>query len=170
MPPFLNRIDLVITRCFSFISSPWPARAKILALCAVIVVALLPTRVTGAQPVVEITDAWVRATVPGQQVAGAYLTVRSARAAKLIGVSSPVAKSAEIHSMSNAGGVMRMRKLDSLALPAGERVELEPAGNHIMLFDIKRQLQPGEKIPITLIVEERRKRTTVKVEAEVRRE
>jgi copper(I)-binding protein len=170
MPPFLDRIELVITRCFSLILGPWLARAKILALCAAILVALLPACVAAAQPVVEITDAWVRATVPGQQVAGAYLAIRSARAAKLIGVKSPVAKSAEIHSMSNAGGVMRMRKLDGLALPAGERVELQPAGNHIMLFDIKRQLQPGEKIPITLIVEERGKRKTVKVEAEVRRE
>ena len=144
--------------------------ALVLALCAAIVVALLSARMTAAQSVVEITDAWVRATVPGQQVAGAYLKIRSARAAKLIGVSSPVAKSAELHSMSNAGGVMRMRKLDSLALPPGERVELEAGGNHIMLFDIKRQLQPGEKVPITLIVEERGNRKTVKLEAEVRRE
>ena len=158
------------TRCFNVISSPPLVRAKILALCAVIVVALLAARVAGAQPVVEINDAWVRATVPGQQVAGAYLTIRSARAAKLIGIESPVAKSAEIHSMSNTGGVMKMRKLDGLALPAAERVRLEPGGNHIMLFEIKRQLQPGEKVPITLVIEEHGKRKTVKVEAEVRRE
>ena len=160
----------MITRCFGVISSHWLARAKILALYLAIVVALLPACASASQPVVQITDAWVRATVPGQQVAGAYLTIRSARAAKLIGVSSPVAKSAEIHAMSNSGGVMRMRKLDGLTLPAGERVQLEPAGNHIMLFDIKRQLQPGDTVPITLIVEQGGKRKTVQVDAEVHRE
>jgi periplasmic copper chaperone A len=146
------------------------AVANILAACAAIVAVSFPSLVDAAQPVVEVTGAWVRATVPGQQVAGAYLTIRSARAAKLIGVKSPVAKSAEIHSMSNDGGVMRMRKLDGLALPAEERVALEPGGNHIMLLDIKRQLQPGEKVQIALTVSQGGKNQTVKVEAEVRRE
>ena len=128
----------------------------------------LSTSLWAAPPAVEVTDAWVRATVPGQPVAGAYLTIRSAQAAKLVGVKSPVAKSAEIHSMSDEGGVMRMRKLDALALPAGEPVELKSGGNHIMLLEIKRQLKPGEKIPLTLIVEQGGKKKAVAVEAEVR--
>lgn len=170
MPPFSDRMEHVITRLLSVFETPCYAGAKILALCAATVVAICPACVRAAQPVAEVTDAWVRATVPGQQVAGAYLKIRSARAAKLVGVKSAVAKSAEIHSMSNDGGVMRMRKLDGLALPAGERVALEPGRNHIMLLDIKRQLQPGEKIPLTLIVSQGGKNQTVKVEAEVRRE
>jgi hypothetical protein len=160
----------VITRLLSILETSCYAMANILGLCAAIFVALSPVRVHAAEPVAEVTGAWVRATVPGQQVAGAYLTIRSARAAKLVGVRSAVAKSAEIHSMSNDGGVMRMRKLDGLALPAGERVALEPGGNHIMLLDIERQLQPGEKVPLTLIVSQDGKKQAVKVEAEVRRE
>jgi len=158
------------THLLTLVETSWYAAANILELCAATVVAIFPACVSAAEPVAEVIGAWVRATVPGQQVAGAYLTIRSARAAKLVGVKSAIAKSAEIHSMSNDGGVMRMRKLDTLALPAGERVALEPGGNHIMLLDIKRQLQPGEKISLRLIVSQGGKNQTVKVEAEVRRE
>jgi copper(I)-binding protein len=97
-----------------------------------------------------------------------YLEIRSSRDAKIIAVKSPVAASAEIHSMSNDGGVMRMRHLDSLPLPAGETVELKSGGNHIMLLEIKRQLKPGDHVPVTLIVQEGKKKQMVKVEAEVR--
>ena len=93
---------------------------------------------------------------------------RSERGAELTAVKSPVAQSAEIHSMSNAGGVMKMRKLDKLVLPAGERVELKPDGNHIMLFDIKRQLRPGDTVPITLILRQGKKTIPIDVEAPVR--
>jgi hypothetical protein len=128
----------------------------------------LVARSDTAAPAVEVAGAWVRATVPGQQVAGAYLTLRSMRSAEITGVKSPVAKSAEIHSMSNEGGVMRMRKLEKLELPAGQRVELKPDGNHIMLFDIKRQLRPGETVPITLILRQSKKNIPIEIQAPVR--
>ena len=121
-----------------------------------------------AAEVVDVKDAWVRATVPGQKVAGAYLEIRSGSAARLVGVRSPVAKSAEIHSLSNDGGVMTMRHLDALDLPAGQSVRLEPNGNHIMLFDIKQPLEAGARVPLTLIIEQKGKKKSVEVQAEVR--
>jgi len=121
-----------------------------------------------AAAVVDVKDAWVRATVPGQKVAGAYLEIQSRSAARLVGVRSPLAKSAEIHSMSNEGGVMKMRHLDALDLPAGQSVRLEPSGNHIMLFDIKQPLEPGARVPLTLIIEQKGKKKSVEVQAEVR--
>ena len=142
----------------------------LLRVCAAASLAVLATGLNAAPPVVQINDAWARATVPGQKVAGVYLQIRSARDARLVAVQSEAAASAEIHSMSNERGVMRMRKLEALTLPAGETVALKPGGNHIMLLDIKEQLKPGEKVPITLIVQQRGKKKQVKVslEAEVR--
>jgi copper(I)-binding protein len=153
----------VIKRLLLPSSSAWPGLAF-----AAIAAVLLSTPSWAAPPAVEVTDAWVRATVPGQPVAGAYLTIRSRQAAQLVGVKSAVAKSAEIHSMSDEAGVMRMRKLEALALPAGEPVELKSGGNHIMLLEIKRQLKAGEKVPLTLTVEQGGKKKAVAVEAEVR--
>jgi copper(I)-binding protein len=132
------------------------------------VIAAWPAVAPAAQPSVVVQDAWVRATVPGQKVAGAYLTIRSAKAGKLIGVASPVAKSGELHSMSNAGGVMRMRHLDSVALPAGKDVTLEPNGTHIMLLDITQQLNAGQEVPLTLTVKQGGHKQKIEVKAQVR--
>jgi copper(I)-binding protein len=117
---------------------------------------------------VEVTDAWARATMPGQAVAGVYLHVKSALKARLVGVKSSSAKTVEIHSMAHEGGVMKMRKLDFLDLPAGEAVALEPGGNHVMLFDIRKPLKAGEHVKLTLVIEQNGKKTSVPVDAEVR--
>ena len=139
-------------------------RGAMSALC----VGLLSIPVAYAEAPIKVTDAWVRATVPGQKVAGAYLEIRSGSNARLVGVRTPVAKTAEIHSMSNVGGVMKMRRLKGLDLPAGQSVRLEPGGNHIMLLDIKKPLDAGERVPLTLVVEQKGKRKSISVQAEVR--
>jgi hypothetical protein len=117
---------------------------------------------------VEVTDAWVRATVPGQKVAAGYMSLRSATAAKLVGVETKAARSAEIHTMSHEGGVMKMRRLDALDLPAGQVVVLEPGGNHIMLFDPVKPLTEGQRVSLKLLVEQGGKRIEVAVDAPVR--
>jgi len=144
------------------------SKRRFLSILSTVWLALWIAPAAHAAAVAEVKDAWVRATVPGQKVAGAYLEIRSRSAARLVGVRSPVAKSAEIHSMSNDGGVMKMRHLDALDLPAGQSVRLEPNGNHIMLFDIKQPLEAGARVPLTLIIEQKGKRKSVEVQAEVR--
>ncbi len=140
----------------------WLRRA--VALC---VIALISSAAR-AQAMITVENAWARATVPGQKVAGVYLDIRSEQPAWLIGVRSPAASSAEIHSMSNDRGVMRMRRLERLDLPPGQTVRLAPNGNHIMLLDIKQPLQPGARVPVVLIVEQKGKKKWIQVQAEVR--
>jgi hypothetical protein len=117
---------------------------------------------------VEVSEAWARATMPGQKVAGVYMQLKADRPARLIGVRCSAAKTAEVHQMSHAGGVMKMRKVEALDLPANRAVKLEPGGFHVMLFDIGKPLKPGERVPLTLIVEQAGKRVEVPVNAEVR--
>jgi copper(I)-binding protein len=118
---------------------------------------------------VTATDAWVRGTVPAQDSTGAFLTLRSSDAATVVAVRSPLARSAEIHSSAMDNGVMRMRAMDNLALPAGKDVELRPGGHHIMLMGLARPLVAGDKVPLALVIEDAAgKRTTVEVAAEVR--
>ena len=144
------------------------SKRRFLSILATVWLAVWIASAAYAAAVVDVKDAWVRATVPGQKVAGAYLEIQSRSAARLVGARSPVAKSAEIHSMSNDGGVMKMRHLDALDLPAGQTVRLEPNGNHIMLFDIKQPLEAGARVPLTLIIEQKGKRNSVEVQAQVR--
>lgn len=101
---------------------------------------------------VTVSDAWIRATAPGQTVAGAYMQIKSAQAAALTGASSPAAKTTEIHTMSMENGVMKMRPIPQLELPAGKTVELKPGGYHVMMIDIVHPLAAGETVPITLKV------------------
>jgi copper(I)-binding protein len=126
-----------------------------------------------AQPVyaqsVKVGNAWVRATAPGQKTAGAYVDVTSDSNAALVAVGSPVAARAELHSMSTEGGVMRMRALPRIDLPAGQTVKLTPGGMHVMLIDVKQPLKAGDKVPLVLSVQSSgMSLTTVKLEAEVR--
>ena len=117
---------------------------------------------------VEVSGAWARATMPGQKVAGVYMQLRSDTPAKLVGVKSASAKSAELHRMSHEGGVMKMRRVDALDLPAGKTVALEPGGYHVMLLDIKRPLAAGEHVNVILVIDEGGKRIEVPVQAQVR--
>ncbi len=131
-------------------------------------VVMLFASVVHAQATIAVENIWARATVPGQKVGAVYLEIRSEKPANLVGVSSPAARSAEIHSMSNDGGVMKMRRLKRLDLPAEQTVRLAPNGNHIMLLDLKQPLQPGARVPVILIVEQKGKKKWIHVQAEVR--
>ena len=102
---------------------------------------------------VTVSDAWVRATAPGQKVAGAYLKITSATKAYLVGANSQAAQAVEVHEMSMTNNVMKMRPVARLELPAGKTVELKPGGYHLMLIDVARPLAPGASVTIRLTVE-----------------
>lgn len=114
----------------------------------------------------RVVNAWTKATVPGQKVAGVYLEILSPLDAKITGVSFHFARSAEIHSMKIENGTMKMRPLKTLDLPAGKWVKLEPGGLHVMLFDLERPLRAGQRLPLTLTVEfpgQRKREVTTQV-------
>lgn len=118
---------------------------------------------------VTISDAWTRATVPGQSGAVLRFFVTSRKEAQLLEVSSPLAGLAEMHSMTHDQGVMKMRPLKSLSLPAGEKIELGSDGNHVMLLELKKPLKEGESVPFSLSVQFADKRKeTVKAVAVVK--
>lgn len=106
-----------------------------------------------AQAQVTVKDPWVRATVAGQKATGAFMTLTADSAQSLVEARSPVAGVVEIHEMKMEGGVMRMRAIPSLSLPAGKGVSLAPGGYHVMLMDIKSELKQGQTVPITLVLE-----------------
>lgn len=106
---------------------------------------------------VEVTDAWARATPGKAENGAAYLTIASPTADRLTGLSTPAATAAELHMMtmdeSVAGGVIRMRPLAGVDLPAGRKIALKPGATHIMLVGLKAPLRPGQSFPMTLYFE-----------------
>ena len=123
---------------------------RLLAVAACLVFASAALAQTGQ---LEVSDAWARAT-PGKAENGvAYLTIRTPTPDRLVSVSSPVAKKAELHTMEMAGMVMKMRPLAGLDIPAGQSVTLKPGGEHIMLMGLNGPLREGQSFPLTLTFE-----------------
>lgn len=93
--------------------------------------------------------------MPGAKVGAAYLTVMNdgKEPDRLLTISTPIAGKAELHSVTDDDGVMKMRPVDGIALKPGQAVELKPGGLHIMLMDIQGRLKPGDTFPLTLTFE-----------------
>ncbi len=122
-----------------------------------------------AQADVTVKDSWVRGTTPAQKATGAFMEIVSSDAATLLSAASPVAGVVEIHTMKMEDGVMKMRAIPKLDLPAGKAVKLASGGNHIMLMDLRQQMKKGDVVPITLKVEGKDKQVqTIVIKAEVR--
>ena len=154
---------------------PTMPKFKSLLPRALAAVALTLTLCMGLAPlqafaqVVTITDSWVRGTVAEQKATGAFMTLTAPGESRLVEVRSPVAGTVEIHEMKMDGNVMRMRPIRALALPPGKPVELKPGGYHVMLMDLKKPLNAGDTVPLTLIVEgPDSKRHNVNVDVPVR--
>ncbi len=69
---------------------------------------------------------------------------------QIVKADSPVAKITELHNHINDNGVMRMRQVKEIALPAKGEAVLKPGGYHVMLIDMKAPLKEGDKVAITL--------------------
>jgi copper(I)-binding protein len=100
---------------------------------------------------VTVENPWARATPPNAKLAAGYMTVVNAGGAdRLVGADSPAAARVETHITVRDGEVMRMRHVDGYAVPAKGRLELKPAGAHLMFIDLKWPFREGEKVPVTL--------------------
>ncbi len=119
---------------------------------------------------IQVENAWARATAPGQDTAGVDLTITSKQAAELVGASSAACKSIELHSMKMAhdSGMMSMREVPAIELPAGKRVNLGESGYHLMLTGLKAPLKAGDIVPLTLEIKVSKHAVKIEAKAEVR--
>lgn len=110
----------------------------------------------------NITEAWARATVPGQKATGAFMKITAQDASRLVAVSSPMAGVSEIHEMKMERQIMKMAALpNGLNLPAGTTVELKPGAYHVMLMDLKAPLAAGSTLDLALTFQDSQGRKTV---------
>lgn len=101
---------------------------------------------------VKVENPYVRAVPPGQPNSAAFMTLvnSSAKAHSVKSASSPVAATVELHTHTNNNGVMEMRQIPQIDVPAKGRVELAPGGLHVMFLGLKQDLKAGETVAITL--------------------
>lgn len=116
---------------------------------------------------ITVTDPYVRAVPPVVRNSAAFMHIHNSGAEErfLISASTPVAATAELHMHTMDDGVMRMRQIVHIHLPANGTATLQPGGLHIMLLDLKGPLDLGDQVPITLTFDDG---STKEISAEVR--
>jgi copper(I)-binding protein len=128
---------------------------------ALIFLSLAFTASAAESSTLQFSNAWVRATPPNAQVAGAFLSIEntSTKPDRLLSASTDVAAKVEIHEMKMDGELMQMRHLsDGLSIPAKQTVALKPGGIHLMLIAPKQPFAEGRKVAITPVFEKAGKR------------
>ncbi len=121
-------------------------------MLVVISVATIFLSACTAEEGVTVNNAWVRPTAQGDNGAVYFVLHNHSAADELVGASSNVAESVEIHESSMAEGtdVMQMNQVFSVALDRGSEVAFEPGGLHVMLVNVSRELSVGENVDVTL--------------------
>ncbi len=107
---------------------------------------------TWASGLVEVSHPWAKEMPPTTETSAIFLTISNPGTADraLVSASTASAGTTELHTHLKEDGVMRMRKVDRIEIPAKGEAVLEPHGLHIMLFDLKEPLKEGMVIPLTL--------------------
>lgn len=115
-------------------------------LCAL----LLPLPASASSlPSIQVRDAYAKPSLAGVTTGVVFLTISSHHEDSVLSVSTPAAQSAELHDHLHEGGMMRMRKVDSVALVPGKPVVFRPGGLHVMLFGVSPALKEGDTIALT---------------------
>ena len=104
---------------------------------------------------IMVHDGWARASLGKAPNSAAYmmLMTHGDESDKLVGAATPVAETAELHNHVMDGDIARMRPVDAIEIRPGESVTLEPGGFHIMLMGLKKKLDEGQTVPLTLTFE-----------------
>mgnify|MGYP000258704593 CR=1 FL=1 len=99
-----------------------------------------------------IEKSYIRATIPGTSISSSYMEIenKGEKTVSLLSASSEISPRIEIHQHTMLDGMMRMRKVDSIAIKPSERVKLQPSGLHLMLFDVKKPLKAQEHVELML--------------------
>ncbi len=102
-----------------------------------------------------IEHAQVRAVPPGSPTSAAFMSLHNPgeQDVKLVGAGSPAAEAVELHRHADVDGVMQMRQVPEIVIPAGGRTELQPGGWHMMLIGLTEPLVEGESVRIELELE-----------------
>ncbi|MCB1035913.1 MAG: copper chaperone PCu(A)C [Acidobacteria bacterium] len=111
-----------------------------------------PESAPPASDAVAVMNAWVREAYPNAPVNAGYMTLVNvgAKDLTLVKMESPAFEKVEIHEMAAVDGLMKMRQLAEVVVPAGGLARFEPGGSHLMLMGPRERLEVGETVRLTL--------------------
>lgn len=107
-----------------------------------------------ATDTLQVSGGFLRASPKMARAGAGFMTIRSlGEADRLLGFRSKACERPELHTHLNDGGIMRMRQVEAIDIPAGGEAVLKPGGLHLMFIKLKEQLVEGEMIETTLVFE-----------------
>ena len=123
-----------------------------LSCAAAALTIMATTAATAADTTLRIHEPYIRLAPPGAAATGAFMRIENAGAAdrQLVKAESPAAKTVELHTHINEGGMMKMRAVPFIAIKAGGQTELKPGSYHVMLIGLTQPLKDGDPVAITL--------------------
>jgi periplasmic copper chaperone A len=105
---------------------------------------------------ISVEKAWSRAMPKGAKVAAGYVTITNDGDTpdRLVSASADFAGKTQIHQMSMADGVMKMRPVpEGIPIPPKSRVVLVPNGYHLMFMGVAEPLKESDSFPAKLTFE-----------------
>jgi len=110
---------------------------------------------------VQVLDGYVREVPPTQQISAAFMTLHNDDMSdhKIISATSPAAKTVELHTHTLDEGMMKMRQVPDIAIPAGGDTFLKPGGLHIMLIGLTQELKKDVPVSVTIKFEDGSEKT-----------
>lgn len=111
-----------------------------------------PAAFAADNPALAVDGAYARAVPPTAGNSAAFMQIRnsSGEPRQLISADADVSNVTELHNHIQDNGVMRMRRVDAIEVPANGAVELKPGSFHVMLIDLKQPLKEGDTVNIEL--------------------
>jgi copper(I)-binding protein len=108
-----------------------------------------------------VKDVWARDTIGGTANAAVFMTISSPTADRLMAASTSIAKKTDLMTMDGGGGVMQMKYLQGIDIPANTPVSLNSSGLHVWLADLNQPLRAGQSFQLTLKFEKAGERQVV---------
>ncbi|GLR64308.1 copper chaperone PCu(A)C [Marinospirillum insulare] len=101
---------------------------------------------------IQVHHAHVRAVPPTAAVTAAFMEIHNTgdKSRALVSANSAVADAVELHTHTKVEGVMQMRQVEQIDLPADSITLLQPGGLHIMLIGLKKPLKVDDKVLVSL--------------------
>lgn len=130
---------------------------RLLALAVVFVLAPCLQAGAGEYRIgkLEIDHAWARATPGMARTGAAYIVISNHGDTmdRLVAISTPLARKAELHTHVMESNIMKMRRLPAMEVHPGKQALMRPGATHVMLMGLKAPLKEGDRFPLALTFE-----------------
>jgi hypothetical protein len=128
-------------------------KRKLLAVTFSALTAFVSTNTWASQADdLQVNNPYAREVPPGAPASASFMELHNPTDHDIVitNAQSAAADIVELHTHSNDNGVMRMRQIPQIVVPAHGQTMLQPGGLHIMLIEPQESLSAGQQIEVQL--------------------